>query len=688
VAPSEVLDLGPIERKVQDAVCTGVFPGAVLLLQLRGKVALQRAFGYRSLVPEREEMSPETIFDLASLTKVVATTTAAMVLYERGEIGLEDPATRFIPEFGANGKAEVELRHLLTHSSGLPAWVDLRALLPEGIEPGSAEARRLSYDHIHQIPLDYATGSETKYSDLGFILLAEIVERVTGGSLDRFCREEIFEPLGMLDTGFLPLARTDRSYTPDRLAPTEECPWRDEIVRGKVHDENACVMSGIAGHAGLFSTSGDLGRFVRMMALMDDTRVLRRTTIRTFTVRQNLVPGSSRALGWDTVTEDSSCGRLFSPDSFGHTGFTGTSIWIDPMRELAAVLLTNRVHPSRENTQIISFRPQLHDTIVRSLKSSDAPSGEIDLHPFSSSDADELVAFWNRALSLDPITLDVLESKVLLDPNFRREGFLLARAGSRIVGFVLGIAAHHPMGAGDEALDRAWVTMMAVDAGHRRRGIGAGLLESVEAHFRGESKTSVSISPYPSGYFIPGPDLEAHRDAIAFLEAMGYEQGEESLSMDAPLPLFRVEEWVLDRERRLADEGVAIRPYQRGDLLPFLAFMEEVMPRDWTRVARENLKLLTHQRFAPDQILLAVRDGEIVGYSQHEGAHFGPFGVRPEEQGNGIGSVLLARTLEAMQRRGEHCAWVLWTGDRAARLYGRLGFTETRRFVTMSKVIG
>ena len=673
---------------MQGAVSKGVFPGAVLLVQLAGEVALQRAFGHRSLIPEREEMPSETIFDLASLTKVVATTTAAMVLYERGEIALEDPAARFIPEFGANGKADVALRHLLTHSSGLPAWVDLRAVLPEGIEPGSTEARQFAYDQIHRMPLEYATGSATTYSDLGFIFLAEIVERLTGGSLDRFCREEIFEPLGMMDTGFTPRERDDRSYTPDRFASTEECAWRGGIVQGEVHDENAYVMSSIAGHAGLFSTSNDLARFVRMMALQEDTPVLRPATIRTFTVRQNLVPGSSRALGWDTATKDSSCGPLFSADSFGHTGFTGTSIWVDPTRALATVLLTNRVHPSRENTQIIRFRPQLHSTIVRSLRSPDTPSREIHLSPFSSPDADELVAFWNRSLPLDPITLDVLESRVLLDPNFRREGLLLARSDSRIVGFALGIAAHHPMSTEDEGLDQAWITMLAVDIDHRRRGIGTQLLESVETYFRGEGRTSISISPYPPGYFIPGPDLEAHSDGVAFLEAIGYERGGESISMDAPLPLFRLGEWVLDRERRLAEEGVVIRPYERKDLLPFLAFMDEVMPRDWARVARENLYLVTHRRFAPDQILLAVRNGEIVGFSQHEGAHFGPFGVRPDEQGNGMGSVLLGRTLETMRRKGEHCAWVLWTGDRAARLYGRFGFTETRRFVTMRKVIG
>ena len=314
-------------------------------------------------------------------------------------------------------------------------------------------------------------------------------------------------------------------------------------------------------------------------------------------------------------------------------------------------------------------------------------SSNIEFHPFSSSDGEELVTLWNRTLPLDTITLDVLESRVLLDPNFRQEGFLLAKARGRIIGFVLGIAAHHPTGE-DAGLDRAWITMMAVEADHRRLGIGTALVAEAETYFREGGKTSISIASYPPGYFIPGLDVAAHRDAICFLEALGFDRGEESLGMDAPLPLFRAEEWVLEGERRLAEENVIIRPYERADLLPFLSFMEEVMPWDWTRVARENLKLLTHRLFEPGQIFLAIRDDEIVGYSQHEGAHFGPFGVRPEVQGKGIGSILLARTLEAMQRKGYHCAWVLWTGDRAAQLYRRFGFTETRRFVTMRKAIG
>lgn len=363
---------------MQNALHTGVFPGAVLSIQLQREPVLHQAFGYRCLAPQRDEMSPNTIFDLASLTKVVVTTTAVMVLYERGEIGLDDPVSRFVPEFGANGKADVALSHLLAHSSGLPAWIDFRTLLPHGVEVGTLNAKQVVYDHIHGISLEYPTGTQTKYSDLGFVLLAEIVERVAGRPLDQFCHEEVFEPLGMQDTGFNPLARTDRSYAPERFASTEECPWRRRIMRGEVHDENAHVMGGVAGHAGLFSTSQDLGRFVRMMTCTDEKDPLRSTTIRTFTRRQNLVPDSNRALGWDTPSEGSSSGHLFSSDAFGHTGFTGTSIWIDPTRDLAVVLLTNRVHPSRENTKILSFRPQLHDTIVQSMGKASMASPQIE----------------------------------------------------------------------------------------------------------------------------------------------------------------------------------------------------------------------------------------------------------------------------------------------------------------------
>jgi CubicO group peptidase (beta-lactamase class C family) len=220
-------------------------------------------------------------------------------------------------------------------------------------------------NYIFNLSLEYKTGTKTVYSDIGIIVLGKIIERVTGMSLAEFCRTEIFEPLGMKDTMFNP-----PEYLLNRIAPTEYDPERGGIVQGKVHDENSYYLGGVAAHAGLFSTAPDLSIFMQMLlnyGVYDGKRYIEAETIKLFTRRQNLVEGSSRALGWDTPGGKSSSGRYFSTSSFGHTGFTGTSIWADPEKNLFVILLTNRVHPTRENLKILKVRRDIHDIVMESL---------------------------------------------------------------------------------------------------------------------------------------------------------------------------------------------------------------------------------------------------------------------------------------------------------------------------------
>lgn len=294
----------------------------------------------------------QTLWDLASLTKVVGTTTAIMQLVERGRVQLDAPVRRYLPRFTGPGKNRVTVRHLLTHSSGLPAG---RPLYREAASPSAA------LELVYATPLQASAGTRTVYSDLGAILLGRIVERASGERLDRYLARHVFRPLGMRSTFFRP---------PDslraRIAPTEFDAWRQRRIHGEVHDENAVALGGIAGHAGLFSTGRDLSRFATMYlrgGSLDGARILRPATIRRFTRVRNAA-FSSRALGWDTPTGTSSAGHLMSRRAFGHTGFTGTSIWIDPSNDVFVILLTNRVNPSRENHRISAVRVALADAVL------------------------------------------------------------------------------------------------------------------------------------------------------------------------------------------------------------------------------------------------------------------------------------------------------------------------------------
>jgi len=362
----------PLASALQAAVERGAFPGAVVAVGRRDTVLFLHAFGrldYEGGAPVTER----TVWDLASLTKVVGLTTAAMMLADEGKLDVGAPVTRYVPEFAAGGDS-VTVRHLLTHSSGLPAWKPFF----QGVR-----SRRQMFSLVNAEPLEAPPGARMAYSDLGAMLLTEIVERVSGQRLDRFLQARLFRPLGMRQTRFRP----PRSWL-EHIAPTEvDTTWRHRLVRGEVHDENAASMGGVSGHAGLFSTAPDLVRFAQMLLRggRTDVPAHRRTgvpaqdsivetgrqlihaeTIAEFARPQQ--PGfSSRALGWDTPSENSSAGTRLSARAFGHTGFTGTSVWVDPERDLFVILLTNRVYPTRENNLIRDVRRQVADLAVEAV---------------------------------------------------------------------------------------------------------------------------------------------------------------------------------------------------------------------------------------------------------------------------------------------------------------------------------
>lgn len=332
---------------VDSAVAAGAAPGAVLGVSAQG-VTWLHGTGRLGLDDPRQP-GPETVYDLASLTKVVALTTGLMFAVDDGLVELDAPVVRYLPSFSGPGKDRVTVRHLLTHSSGLPAHRRLWELSTD-----AAAALAL----VDSTPLDTLPGTRTVYSDLGAILLTRVLETATGEPLDRYVQRRLLEPLGLASTRFRP--------PPEWLswiAPTELDPWRGRVVHGEVHDENAAWLGGVSGHAGLFGSAEDLLVFGRW--LLDRSRTAPRpATVAEFVRRQDVVQGSSRALGWDTPSGVSSAGALMSRSSFGHTGFTGTSLWIDPARELVVVLLSNRVHPTRENGAWLPVRGLVADRVV------------------------------------------------------------------------------------------------------------------------------------------------------------------------------------------------------------------------------------------------------------------------------------------------------------------------------------
>jgi len=348
--------MAEVDRVIEAAVAAHAFPGAVVAVGKDGVLAHLKAFGHLSYDADAASVQTDTLYDLASLTKVIVTTTMAMILVDEGKLDITKPVSAFLPEFHGGAKDKVTVWHLLTHSSGIDWW----APLFKEIKGKDAYVKR-----IDAMDLVYEPGTKSVYSDLGVILLGEILERVAGQDLDTFARTRILGPLGMKDTTYRP----GRELLP-RIAATENDPWRGHVLRGEVHDENAAALGGIAPHAGLFGTAPDLARFAQMLldgGVLGHQRIVSRETVEKFTLKAGGVPGSSRALGWDTPSENSSAGSLLSPRSFGHTGFTGTSMWMDPDRNLFVVLLTNRVHPTRENNAIREVRRAVADAVVHGL---------------------------------------------------------------------------------------------------------------------------------------------------------------------------------------------------------------------------------------------------------------------------------------------------------------------------------
>jgi len=363
-APAAIVNkLKPAYALLDRAAVDGAFPGGVLAVGWNSQLALH-AFGKLELEGEAYDTDEDSMYDVASLTKPIVTTTAAMLLVQRDRLDLNLPVASYLPAFAAAAKddpnpawrARVTVRMLLLHDSGLPAHVDF---YKEAKGYDAILARVLAE------PLIREPGTQIEYSYLGFILLGEIIQRLTGEHLDEFAKREIFTTLGMDKSMFNP----PRKLRED-IAPTEmDSDFRKRMVWGEVHDENAWAMGGVAGHAGLFSTAGDIAVLAQMIlngGIYEHERLLARSTIQQFTARQK-VGDSAHALGWDVLSENSSSGHYFSAKSFGHTGFTGTSLWIDPERNLFVVLLTNRVHPTHANEKIRQVRPALHDAVMQGL---------------------------------------------------------------------------------------------------------------------------------------------------------------------------------------------------------------------------------------------------------------------------------------------------------------------------------
>lgn len=349
--------LKTVDTIMKEAIADSAFPSAVLLAAHNGVVGYHRAFGTYDYDPYARRVDVNTIYDLASVTKVVATTTALMRLTEEGKLNLTDRVARYIPQFAQNGKDSVTIYNLMVHNSGLPAWRKFYEF---------CSTPQCVLDSVYASPLVYRTGDTTIYSDLGLITVGKIIETVAGTTLNRYVDSVFFRPLGMTSTMFNPPA-----WLQPRIAPTEvDTHWQktNRAVRGRVHDENAAVLGGVSGHAGLFSTASDIAVMLQMLlqgGTYSGRRYLKEETIRTFTTRQQ----GSRAIGWDTkVSERSFSGRHTSTKTFLHTGFTGTSVMVDPEKNLIIVFLTNRVHPTRANTKIVEVRPRVHDALIEALE--------------------------------------------------------------------------------------------------------------------------------------------------------------------------------------------------------------------------------------------------------------------------------------------------------------------------------
>lgn len=351
--------IAKVDSLMYASIADEAFPGAAVAIGRPDVLVKLEAYGYFTYKSE-QKVTTQSSFDLASLTKVVATTTAVMQLYEQGLLSLEDKVTKYFPQFGQNGKDIISVRNLLTHTSGMKPF---RPFYKEGIT-----TRQGVIDAIFAEPLEFTPGTQMKYSDFNMIMVALIVEKITGQPFNAYAKQKIFDPLGMSRTGFRRAgAGSDRSIVPTEIDHV----FRKKLVQGEVHDETAFVLGGTAGHAGLFSTAEDLAKFAFMMmneGRHNNRQFLRPETIKLFTTAVD-PDRHTRAIGWDTKSPEgySSAGQHFSTKSYGHTGFTGTSMWIDPEAKLFAILLTNRVYPTRENRKISAVRAAFADIAHKSI---------------------------------------------------------------------------------------------------------------------------------------------------------------------------------------------------------------------------------------------------------------------------------------------------------------------------------
>jgi CubicO group peptidase (beta-lactamase class C family) len=339
---------------LQSGIEQRAFPGAAAAVTHQGKLIACKGLGHFTYETS-PAISADTIYDLASVTKVVATTTACMILYDHGRLKLEQPVVELLPAFASDDvrRQQVTLRMLLAHSSGLPAYIKLFQ---------TARNKTELLTQALQVQLTADPGTRAEYSDIGFILLGEILERLSGQPLDRLCHTEIFTKLGLFHTIFNPPEALKRA-----IPPTEnDLAFRHRLIQGEVNDENASVMGGVAGHAGCFAPAADVSEFAHCL-LLGGTPLVNKKTLEIFTRRETYPAGTSRALGWDTPSHPSQSGKFFSPNAYGHLGYTGTSLWIDPDRPLSVTLLTNRTWPDRSAQAIKQIRPAFHDAIVEAL---------------------------------------------------------------------------------------------------------------------------------------------------------------------------------------------------------------------------------------------------------------------------------------------------------------------------------
>jgi CubicO group peptidase (beta-lactamase class C family) len=344
----------------------GVYPGAVLLVARKDEIVFLEKVGYRALFPKPLPMKKDTLFDLASLTKPMATTLTMMKLVDGGMVHLDQTLDHLLQKPIPRDKSGITLRYLLNHCAGFRDWAPFYLEL---VSENPQERKSLLRDRLLKMPLEYTPGKRLIYSDLGFMMLEWVIERITGDSFPGVFHKQFLIPLSLEKVLFL--GKTLSEPKKMEFAATEDCPWRRRILQGEVHDENAWVLGGYSGHAGLLGTAQGvygIAKFLKehFYGLRND--YLRPETVRMFFEKQNLVPRSTWALGWDTPSPGaSSAGRYFSPDSVGHLGFTGTSLWIDLHRDVTVVFLTNRIHPSRENEAIRAFRPRLHNFVMEQL---------------------------------------------------------------------------------------------------------------------------------------------------------------------------------------------------------------------------------------------------------------------------------------------------------------------------------